>query len=136
MYKTIVIPIELSNRDKAADMVAIAKRLGGEEAKLIFVTVFEEAPAYVVAQLPEGIIERSREEARGELKALTEKLGVAAEIEVRVGHAATSILAVAEEKQADVIVIASHRPGLQDYLLGSTAARVVRHATCPVFIDR
>lgn len=136
MYKTILIPVELGQKEKAAGMVAIARRLGGEEAKLIFVTVVEEVPAYVLAQLPEGIIEESRNEARSTLAALAKELGVAAEIEVRVGHAPSGILAVADEKGADVIIVASHRPGLQDYLLGSTAARVVRHATCPVFIDR
>ncbi|MEP4424264.1 MAG: universal stress protein, partial [Nitratireductor sp.] len=51
-------------------------------------------------------------------------------------QAASGILAVAKEKQADVIVIASHKPGLQDYLIGSTAARVVRHAACSVHVMR
>ena len=32
--------------------------------------------------------------------------------------------------------IASHQPGLQDYFLGSTAAKVVRHATCSVLVMR
>ena len=47
-----------------------------------------------------------------------------------------AILAAAEERNADLIVIASHRPGLQQFLLGSTASRVVRHATCTVFVKR
>jgi nucleotide-binding universal stress UspA family protein len=47
-----------------------------------------------------------------------------------------TILETAKEIGADLIVIASHRPGLQDYFLGSTAARVVRHAECAVLVDR
>ena len=35
-----------------------------------------------------------------------------------------------------MIVIASHDPGLVDYLLGSVAARVVRHAHCSVLVTR
>ena len=35
-----------------------------------------------------------------------------------------------------MIVIASHDPGLADYLLGSTAGRVVRHAHCSVLVVR
>ncbi len=46
------------------------------------------------------------------------------------------MLAAAEERNADLIVIASHRPGLQQFLLGSTASRVVRHATCTVLVKR
>ena len=36
----------------------------------------------------------------------------------------------------DLIIVASHRPGLQDYFLGSTAAKVVRHAKCSVLVIR
>jgi len=36
----------------------------------------------------------------------------------------------------DLIIVGSHKPGLQDYLLGSTAARVVRHAMCSVLVGR
>jgi nucleotide-binding universal stress UspA family protein len=35
-----------------------------------------------------------------------------------------------------VIVLASHRPELKDYLLGPNAARVVRHAKCSVLVVR
>jgi len=58
------------------------------------------------------------------------------EAEARTGHSYKTILDVADEKQVDLIVIASHQPGLQDYFLGSTAAKVVRHAKCSVLIIR
>jgi nucleotide-binding universal stress UspA family protein len=35
-----------------------------------------------------------------------------------------------------MIVMASHRPELKDYLLGPNAARVVRHAECSVLVVR
>jgi nucleotide-binding universal stress UspA family protein len=57
-------------------------------------------------------------------------------IEVVVGHGANSILDYAEQNEVDCIILASHRPGYQDYFLGSTAARVVRHATCAVHVLR
>ena len=49
---------------------------------------------------------------------------------------ARDILDFANEAGVDLIVIASHDPGLADYLLGSVAARVVRHAHCSVFVTR
>jgi hypothetical protein len=58
------------------------------------------------------------------------------EVEVRTGHSYNTILDVAEEKDVDMVIIASHRPGLQDYFLGSTAAKVVRHAKCSVLVVR
>ena len=46
------------------------------------------------------------------------------------------ILRVAEETGADLIVVGSHRPAMKDYLLGTNASRVVRHARCSVLVAR
>ncbi len=46
------------------------------------------------------------------------------------------ILDMAETVNADLIVMASHRPELQDFLLGPNASRVVRHAKCSVMVVR
>ncbi len=46
------------------------------------------------------------------------------------------ILKAVEETGCDLIVMASHRPALKDYLLGPNAARVVRHANCSVLVVR
>jgi hypothetical protein len=45
-------------------------------------------------------------------------------------------LGVAEEAGADLVVVGSHRPAMKDYLLGTNAARVVRHARCSVLVAR
>ena len=47
-----------------------------------------------------------------------------------------AIAEMAEKSAADLIVINSHRPGVQDYFLGSTASRVVRRAPCAVMVLR
>ncbi len=62
--------------------------------------------------------------------------------DVRVQHIVSQgtvyqeILEVAEKIGADLVVMASHRPELKDYLLGPNAARVVRHANCSVLVVR
>ena len=53
---------------------------------------------------------------------------------VRVGNVYEEILKLADEIACDLIVMASHRPELKDYLLGPNAARVVRHANCSVLV--
>ena len=55
-----------------------------------------------------------------------------------VGHGTIyeEILRAANELGCDVIILASHRPELKDYLLGPNAARVARHAACSVMIVR
>ncbi len=46
------------------------------------------------------------------------------------------IIQAADRLGADLIVMASHRPSLKDYLLGPNAARVARHARTSVHIVR
>ena len=51
------------------------------------------------------------------------------------GDASAEIVRVAEERNVDLIVIASHgRTGLGRILFGSTAESIVRHAPCPVLV--
>ena len=136
MYQKIIIPIDLSHVEKAPQMVAAAKKLAGEDAKIWLVHAVEGLPGYAAAHVPGGVLETSRVSAREQLEKLADELCAGAAVEVRDGKAATVVLDVAEENGADAIVIASHRPDLSDYLLGSTAARVVRHAQCTVVVLR
>ena len=55
---------------------------------------------------------------------------------VAVGKAYQEILHVAEKDGADLIVLGAHAPDLKDYLLGPTAARVVRHTSSSVYVVR
>lgn len=136
MYSTVIVPIDLSQEEKGRAIVERAVKLGGSGARIVLVNVLEELPGYIAVELPAGLIEQSREEALAKLKAIAADAGIAAETVVRVGHPANQILDIAEEKKADLVIIASHRPGLQDYFIGSTAGRVVRHATCSVLVVR
>ena len=136
MPKTIIVPVALAQIEKAQTMLDVARQLGGKDGEIVLVTVIEEVPGYIAAELPAGLLENAADEARGELRTLARNAGMELAVEVRKGNPASAILAVADERNADVIVIASHRPGLQDYFLGSTAARVVRHAKCSVHVIR
>lgn len=57
-------------------------------------------------------------------------------IVVMSGKPGVAIAELAEQIGADLIIIGSHRPGVQDYFLGSTASRVVRRAPCAVLVTR
>lgn len=63
-----------------------------------------------------------------------EVAGVRLEVDLRPGHAAELIVRVADEIQADLIVLGHKGHFLRDHLLGSTADRVAEHASCPVMI--
>jgi nucleotide-binding universal stress UspA family protein len=134
MYKTILVPIDFAHQEHGREMIALARAISQSGARIVLLNVLESIPAYVASQLPAGLLAEQHENARAELEALARDTG--AEVEIHSGHASTAILEHAEKIGADLIVIASHRPGLQDYFLGSTAARVVRHAPCAVLVHR
>lgn len=56
-------------------------------------------------------------------------------VDSMIGYAPSVILDYEEEHDVDLIVISTHgRSGLERLLLGSVTERVVRRATCPVFV--
>ena len=136
MFKTILVPIDMAHVVEGKANIELAAQHAAAGAKIILLNVVEEIPAWAAAELPNNLIPESRSRAKAELGAIATATGQELEVEVRDGRSYRTILEVAKEKQVDLIIIASHRPGLQDYFLGSTAAKVVRHATCSVLVIR
>ena len=136
MNKTILIAVDLGNVAKLDSLVDQASAYDNSNSKIILLNVVEDIPSWAAVELPRGILEKSVQSSLEKLKALAASSSIEVEAEVRVGHPYKTILEVADEKSADLIIVASHQPDLQDYFLGSTAAKVVRHATCSVLVVR
>ena len=139
MIKTILVPIDLAQKEAGAAALDLAQDLAKtHRSRLVLLNVVAHVPGYVAAQLPKGFREQALADTDADLKefATAHGLGESADVVVREGHASTEILEHANKIGADMIVIASHDPGLADYLLGSVAARVVRHAHCSVLVAR
>ncbi len=136
MYKNILVPIAFEEDDaKATAAIAVARKLADEDSKITLLHVMEQVPGYVVNYLPANYIAQSRAAVQAELDDLAAKLDHATGLVVD-GHSGRTILDWAAANDVDLIVIASHRPGMQDLLLGSTASQVVRHAACGVHVLR
>jgi len=140
MYNKILIPIDFAHEDQSLVSINKANKFGGE-GKIILLHVVEEVPDYIQSYLPDQFRVDKVESAKKDLKALLDKSEVDSNtkninIEVRKGRSYSSILDSADDNAVDLIIINSHKPGLEDYLLGSTAAKVARHAKCAVLIER
>jgi nucleotide-binding universal stress UspA family protein len=140
MFKKILVPIDISQSDGGATGLKSAVELADTTgAKLILLHVTADVPNLVAAQLPSNYLQAAQESAAKELEGIAKKLKLAAgnlEIQTTHGHAYSKILEAAKKEGVDLIVIASHQPGAADYLLGSCAAKVVRHAHCSVLVVR
>ncbi|WP_432449060.1 universal stress protein [Aliiroseovarius marinus] len=135
MYKNVLVPIALDHERDTAEALHIAKAVAAEGAQITALHVMEEVPAYVAQYLPEGQIEDNVNELEARLQDELKEMPEVA-IAVVSGHAGHAIVDYAKTQKIDCIVVASHRPGLTDFFLGSTAARVVRHAPCAVHVSR
>jgi len=138
MFNTILVPIDVSAPSVPTQQLAIARRFATEGSKIVLLNVTANIPGYVAPYLPSDVQKSVLTNAKESLNALAEANGLAENVEIvlRQGQPARAILDYAAEIGAEMIIIASHDPDLSDYLLGSTAARVVRHAHCSVFILR
>jgi len=135
MYSNILVPIAFEEGRDTDAALNIAEALLAPGGRITALHVVEEVPTYAATYVDDALIHQARQDVEAALHA---KLGDHQNVTTKVvtGHSGRTILEVAEQDGADLIVIASHRPGLQDYFLGSTAARVVRHAPCCVHVIR
>lgn len=135
MYEKILIPVDLDHEELVPPKLEIARRLLAPGGKITMITVLESVPGYVsefVMDKPENHLSQKVGAA---LRALS---GDAEDIDIHVctGKPGVEISQYADDTGAGLIIVGSHRPGLRDYFLGSTAARVVRRAPCSVLVAR
>ena len=133
MYKNILVPVAPDHGKTTTEALRIADVLREEGGKITALTVMEPIPSYIMANLPEDQWEKNRAST---MQMLEDEAGSIADCAVVTGHPGRTITDYADEHGIDCIVIASHQPGMQDIFLGSTAARVVRHAHCAVHVVR
>ena len=136
MYNNIIVPIDLDKAEKGKVMLDKVKEFVDEGGKVTVVNVVEDMPGLITAELPEELIQKAAITGRSSLVDMVKAAGLTADVQIRSGRPHHAIVNLADEIGADLILIASHDPGPRDYLLGSTAASVVRHAKCSVQVAR
>lgn len=139
MIGKILVPLPVDSAKTGAEALSMAVDIAkANNAKIVLLHVNEIMPGYVSAHLPGDFAKQALDASTADLTETAKKFGIGkdAEVVVRGGNPAAEILDYANTAGIDMIVMASHDPGLADYLLGSVAARVVRHAHCSVLVVR
>ena len=135
MYSNLIVPVAFDEEHNPDTALNVARTLAAAGARVTIVHVMADVPGYAISYMPEGYDAELRRALQNQLDALAAEFENGAGV-LRQGHAANEILDLVDEIGADCVVIAGHRPGLGDYLIGSTAARVVRHAPCSAMVLR
>lgn len=141
MYKKILVAVDISEAEvtQLALDAAVALAKVEHDAQLRLINVQPLVPVAFIDYIPPNFDEEMREATEKDLAALRAKISYPAERVssiVRFGAVYPEVLAEAEEWDADLIVVGSHRPTMATYLLGSNAKTIVRHAKCSVLVVR
>ncbi len=135
MYHNILVPISFDVDRDISGPLKLANLLATPGAQVTLLHVVEHIPDYAISYMPKEYLTEARQAIQTELDTLAAKVPNAKGLVVE-GHSGRTILDWAEVNTPDLIIMASHRPGMQDLLLGSTATHVVRHAKCAVHVVR
>ena len=141
MYKNILLAIDLNDetscRKPLLSAVELARTFG---ARLHVLTVMREVEAILQAKTATLGYELIAADLENRLSALIRRANASdLQPNLLVTHGASiyaDILGIAEQAGADLVVVGAHRPAMKDDLLGTNAARVVRHARCSVLVAR
>ncbi|MGE4611822.1 MAG: universal stress protein [Paracoccaceae bacterium] len=141
MYKTILVPIDLDVEQSWLLTFDLAAGFADNwKAEIHVMTV---VPSYglsiVGSYFPKSFEAEVLEKASAQLREIVNRDCPGADAvtaHVAHGNIYEEILSKADDIDADLIIMTSHRPELKDYLLGPNAARVMRHAKQSVFVVR
>jgi universal stress protein F len=139
MYKNILFTVDMEHTAESAAALGIAvEEAQRSNASLTVMTV---APGFgmpmVASYFEEGAVKEALKEVARHLKKYVDDNvpeGIETNAVVAEGNPAELILKQAQEDNADLIVIASHNSQIENLLLGSCAAKVVRHSHCTVTV--
>jgi nucleotide-binding universal stress UspA family protein len=137
MYRKIMVPVDLAHIERLDKAITTATDLAKHYGiPMCFVGVTAETPTEV-AHTPKEFGEKL--EAFGATQSKRHELDI--ETAAYSSHDPAvdlddTLIAAAKENGADLIVMASHVPGLPEHIFASNAGAVAAHAEVSVFVVR
>jgi nucleotide-binding universal stress UspA family protein len=127
-------PTQTSVLDAAA---AVGSALGAKLILFHAVAIPVHLPQQALAVPPTDVGGLLSDMARTQLEELAQsRADLVDRIQVEIGTAWRAVCETAKADAVDLVVIGSHSYGGIDRLLGTTAAKIVDHAPCSVYVVR
>jgi|TARA_R110001632_G_scaffold215089_1_gene342107 nucleotide-binding universal stress UspA family protein len=137
MYQKMLVPVDLAHVDKLEKAIQTAVDLALHyKAEICFLGVGVNTPSDV-AHNPKEFEQKLSEFA----KSCSAKFGVTATASAHISHdpavdLSKALVAKADELKADLIVMATHVPGIADHVFASHGGYVASHSDLSVFLVR
>jgi nucleotide-binding universal stress UspA family protein len=141
VLRKVLFPIDVFQLDEKA-LPWVATLIKRSKASLILLNIAPKpyAPMAIIKKWYDETAKYLESEALKYLRKtarILARLGVDAELEIRVGEAADVIVQYASQNNIDLIAMSTHsRPGVFQWSLGSVAHRVIHGAPVPVLMVR
>jgi universal stress protein F len=141
MFKNILVPLHLEYKKNHEKLLTGAlKVLDKKDGKISLLYVNENrAHGSVYPIIDEQNEEVYNKDALVKLEEIANKYSVPKDklsFNIRAGSVHQEILDESQKIKVDAIVMMATKPGLGSYFISSTAERVIRHASCSVFVIR
>jgi len=138
--KRILVALDGSpgQREVLDTAVHLGTKLGAKLILFHAVAIPLHLPPHALAVPPADVGGLLSDTARTQLEELARATpaGLVERIQVEIGTAWRAVCDTARADEADLVVIGSHSYGGIDRLLGTTAAKIVDHAPCSIFVVR
>jgi len=141
MFRRILLPIDVAEPEIAKEAIEAATALAKAfDAQLRLIHVASPiVVASPMAVIPQTVYDELGAYEKSELQRLADPIdrpkGTISTV-VRIGAVYPELLSEAEDWGADLIIVGAHKRSMATYLLGSSAAAIVRHAACTVMVVR
>ena len=138
MYSRILVPVDITNTDKLTSALDIAARTAREnDATVVYAGVVDAVPT--TSSRTEG--DRLKEQLDSFAAQQSEAHGIKTADHVALRHdlhlnVGAEIIESAKKTECDLIVMASHVPGIKEHFLSSNAGYVASHAPMSVYVIR
>jgi nucleotide-binding universal stress UspA family protein len=139
MYRKILVPVDLTHKEKLSKALDTAVDIAKHyNATLCYVAVTNATPSSV-AHNPEELAEKldafAQEQGKSHGIETDSKVLLTADTAVELDD---RLLEAIKDTGADLVVMASHPPGIGDrlHILHSNGANIVKHSDVSVFIIR
>ena len=138
-YHSLLVPFDGSESSKKALTKAcdLAKVDGAEVSAIYVIPRYEEMMDFFKTESVKKSLIQEAEKIVDGAKKIAAGLGVSIKAVVQEGHAFEMIVEIADTMKHDLIVVGTHGwRGVNKALMGSTAERVIAHASCPILVAK
>ncbi|MFV0260860.1 MAG: universal stress protein UspG [Kluyvera sp.] len=142
MYKTIIMPVDVFEMELSDKAIRHAEFLAQQDGIIHLLHVLPASASYTMSRFASDLRrfeEHLQQEAESRLTTMVSHFSLdpsRIKLHVRLGSVRDAVNELAEELNADMVVIGSRNPSISTHLLGSNASSVIRHAHIPVLVVR